>query len=231
MGAGRARAALVGLEQSGAQGEEGQGRGAAQQGAVCNGPQDTHAARTSRSARNLALCECARARRRLFFPPALAIISASRRRSRATWERQMSTWQVVTLLSLPALAAAAWGAGSAAEAGPVAPPNVTLTLLGAAAAQIGARCLDGSPGGLYIDVGAEAGKWIVFTQGGGWCSSPEACLQRANTSLGSTTFLPRHSTTIMADGNGYLSNDPSINPIMYNWTRVYMRALGASACA
>ncbi len=130
-----------------------------------------------------------------------------------------------------ALAAVASGA---ALGGPVQPPNVSLVLLGAAARSAGAVCLDGSPGGLYIDVGAEAGRWVVFQEGGGWCSSAEACLQRANSTLGSTTALPRHSTAIMADGNGYLSNDPSINPIMYNWTRVYMRALEKSpglACA
>ena len=49
------------------------------------------------------------------------------------------------------------------------------------AALTGAVCLDGSPGGGYIRRG-DPDKWVVFHQGGGWCSSDAGCAQRANCS-------------------------------------------------
>lgn len=49
------------------------------------------------------------------------------------------------------------------------------------AAKRGARCLDGSPGGGYIRRGNPK-KWIIFHQGGGWCTSDASCAQRANCS-------------------------------------------------
>ena len=85
------------------------------------------------------------------------------------------------------------------------PPPASLgiwskVLLTDAVAQSGARCLDGSPGsspgGYYVRThnakgeAADPKKWIVFMQGGGWCSSDENCAERAfgaNNSLGSST--------------------------------------------
>ena len=57
------------------------------------------------------------------------------------------------------------------------------------AAKSGAVCLDGSPGGFYLRRGS-ANKWIVFHEGGGWCGSPNNCLDRAGTSLGSSKSWP-----------------------------------------
>ena len=57
------------------------------------------------------------------------------------------------------------------------------------AAKSGAVCLDGSPGGFYLRRGS-ANKWIVFHQGGGWCGSPDNCLERAGTNLGSSKNWP-----------------------------------------
>ena len=62
-----------------------------------------------------------------------------------------------------------------------------------AVAKSGARCLDGSPGGYYLRTHnakgqkADPNKWIVFMQGGGWCSSDADCAGRAGTALGSST--------------------------------------------
>ena len=58
----------------------------------------------------------------------------------------------------------------------------------------GAVCLDGSPGGYYIrqplrKSGADDPTgWVVFHQGGGWCSSDESCFERSHTGLGSSKF-------------------------------------------
>jgi len=59
-------------------------------------------------------------------------------------------------------------------------PGFTKFLL-TDAAKTGAVCLDGSPGGGYIRKG-DPKKWIVFHQGGGWCTSDENCAARANCS-------------------------------------------------
>mmetsp|Transcript_55505 Transcript_55505/g.130988 ORF Transcript_55505/g.130988 Transcript_55505/m.130988 type:complete len:373 (+) Transcript_55505:1-1119(+) len=53
------------------------------------------------------------------------------------------------------------------------------------AAKNGAVCLDGSPGGFYIRRG-DPTKWVVFHQGGGWCSSDDNCYDRSLTTLGSS---------------------------------------------
>ena len=58
----------------------------------------------------------------------------------------------------------------------------------------GAVCLDGSPGGYYIrqplrKSGADDPTgWVVFHQGGGWCTSDEGCFERSHTGLGSSKF-------------------------------------------
>jgi len=46
-----------------------------------------------------------------------------------------------------------------------------------AAAGKGAVCLDGSPGGYYLKRG-DPKRWILFMQGGGWCTSTEGCTAR-----------------------------------------------------
>eukprot|EP01050_Picozoa_sp_SAG11_P038881 SAG11_NODE_16088_length_557_cov_0.792576_1_plen_103_part_10 len=69
----------------------------------------------------------------------------------------------------------------------------TKVLLADAVSKSGARCLDGTPGGYYIRTHnakgekADPQRWIVFMQGGGWCSSDENCAERAGSSLGSST--------------------------------------------
>ena len=56
------------------------------------------------------------------------------------------------------------------------------------------KCRDGSPGGYYLRTHntkgepADPKKWIIFAQGGGWCSSDENCAERARSKLGSSKF-------------------------------------------
>lgn len=61
------------------------------------------------------------------------------------------------------------------------------------AAAKGAVCLDGTPGAFYIrttnangTAPANAKKWVIFMEGGGWTSSDEASVGRSKTSLGSS---------------------------------------------
>jgi hypothetical protein len=95
------------------------------------------------------------------------------------------------------LAAAATAATAAAAAAAPPPPGSLGTwskvLLTDAVAKSGARCLDGSPGGYYMRThnakgeAADPKKWVVFMQGGGWCSSDESCAERSAGKLGSST--------------------------------------------
>lgn len=76
-----------------------------------------------------------------------------------------------------------------------------------------ARCLDGSPG-VYLHWPARkaefSNKWIVWLQGGGICSTPEACIERSKTPLGTSTFVP---PTAPGSGlHGALSRNCTINP-------------------
>ena len=94
---------------------------------------------------------------------------------------------------LAALLSSALPAAAASDSAAPPPPGSLGTwskvLLTDAVAKSGARCLDGSPGGYYIRThnakgdAADPKKWIVFMQGGGWCSSDENCAERAATAV------------------------------------------------
>lgn len=95
-----------------------------------------------------------------------------------------------------------------------------------------AKCLDGTQGGFYIaaGTGANASRWMVHTQGGGWCTSDADCLGRSKTPLGSSsgwaaTGCPSGTAPpCYADGgsNGMLSNHSGVNPDLWGWTKVFM---------
>lgn len=101
----------------------------------------------------------------------------------------------------------------------------TRVLLTQAVQEHGAMCLDGSPAALYLRPGSGTGllKWFIHHQGGGWCESLDLCLDRSRqsgaTSLGSSKGYP---PTAPLPG-GYLSQDPTVNPMMYNWNVAYLR--------
>ena len=83
----------------------------------------------------------------------------------------------------------------------------------------GARCLDGSPPVYYIQQNSEKNKWFIFHEGGGLCKSTEDCYVRSKQRLGSTTQDP---DTIQKT-DAYFSINQTINPMMYNWNKVYIR--------
>ena len=68
----------------------------------------------------------------------------------------------------------------------------------------GATCLDGSPYGFYFMDGLPNKRepktmrfnesWVLYLEGGGWCSSPEDCALRAETKSGSSVGWPRNGT-------------------------------------
>jgi hypothetical protein len=101
----------------------------------------------------------------------------------------------------------------------VPPPNTAfIVYLTDAAASQGAVCLDGSPAAYYIRKEAEKEKFYIFQQGGGWCNSDDDCLGRSHTPLGSS----KGYAATMDLGAGYMSNDPALSPMMWNWTKLYL---------
>ena len=107
-----------------------------------------------------------------------------------------------------------------AAGAPPPPDTAELALLTDAASTQGAVFLDGSPAARYI-VRGDPARWLIYQQGGGWCSSMPDCAARANSTLGSSKTYALRSTTVMQE-QAYLSNDPAANPLFHNFTRVYL---------
>jgi hypothetical protein len=128
------------------------------------------------------------------------------------------------LLSAAALATASGSAAAAAAAS--APTQVFhVTFLTEAAARDGAVCLDGSPAAYYFFQGAKSTSYYIHQEGGGWCNSDEDCLSRSKTALGSSKS---YAATI-SQTTGYFSPDPAINPLMHDWSKIYLPYCGACA--
>ena len=58
----------------------------------------------------------------------------------------------------------------------------------------------------------------MHMEGGGWCYIEDDCVGRSRTSLGSSKTWGD-----TANFNGFLSDDPQLNPLFYNWTVVFLK--------
>jgi len=89
------------------------------------------------------------------------------------------------------------------------------------------KCLDGTSPAYYIRPGAEGEKFYVHHEGGGWCYNEADCVSRSQGDLGSSQYYAASTTNPQGDDgtspSGYLSADPSSNPLMHNWTSVYLK--------
>jgi hypothetical protein len=98
-----------------------------------------------------------------------------------------------------------------------------LVLLHGAVEAHGARCLDGSPAGFYIERGSDATRFVVHLQGGGWCINASDCRNRAGTHLGSSVNYSSIKDDVLSDGaHGLLSNSSEVNPVFANATKVWV---------
>lgn len=82
-----------------------------------------------------------------------------------------------------------------------------------------AVCLDGTQGGVYFQpgFGADANKWMIYFQGGGWCYSEADCVGRSKTNLGSSkNWAPTGSM------GGMLSSNNVSNPYFAGWSKVWL---------
>jgi len=84
-----------------------------------------------------------------------------------------------------------------------------------------ARCLDGSAGRYYFRSGSGDGKtkFLIFAEGGGFCTSDSDCAQRAKTHLGSTMNDPDE----MQLSHPFFSQSKQDNPLLWNWNLVFVR--------
>ncbi|CAI7732306.1 unnamed protein product [Closterium sp. NIES-53] len=108
------------------------------------------------------------------------------------------------------------------------PASLRLVKLGGSAQD--PKCLDGSPPAYFLRDGYGSGvnNWLVYLQGGAWCTSKAECAQRATTPLGSSKFWPEPSSAsfvrVMRNLNsqftGLLSSSEVQNPDYYNWNTV-----------
>ncbi|KMZ72025.1 pectin acetylesterase, family CE13 [Zostera marina] len=103
--------------------------------------------------------------------------------------------------------------------------GVDITYL-ESAVTTGAVCLDGSPPAYHFSAGFDRGvdNWLVFLEGGGWCATPNSCLDRKNTRLGSSKYM---ATSLSF--SGILSKNPHSNPNFFNWNKVKVRYCDGSS--
>jgi hypothetical protein len=102
----------------------------------------------------------------------------------------------------------------------------------------GALCLDGSKYQFYLQDGFDEGKWkfLLFFEGGGWCSKKvynstlESCLKRMQTFLGSSSNSFSNKFTnffgkfvLLKRISNYLSQDRQLNPDFYNWNKIIIK--------
>lgn len=100
-----------------------------------------------------------------------------------------------------------------------------------------ARCLDGSYGAFWFHSGSGSGlsNYIVYLQGGGWCTTENECLGRSLDkgfdSLGSSNAWRNADCNNLQDWSqpcnsigyqGLSSSDPAINPVSHNWNKIFV---------
>ena len=102
-----------------------------------------------------------------------------------------------------------------------------------------AKCLDGTQGAFYMSrgVGSGANSWLIFQEGKAWCLSPEQCLSRTKATDGRGGWLSSNGACLpptlsrrgaedyppyghLVNNSRQLSDDPLVNPTMWNWNVV-----------
>jgi hypothetical protein len=97
----------------------------------------------------------------------------------------------------------------------------------------GAVCLDGTPGGFYMEdsaTDADPTQWQIAFAGGGWCYSDDECEYRAShLDTGSSKTWPAELPG--APAGGTFSANCTINPAFCRMTRVYVKYCDGSSFA
>ncbi|CAE8675217.1 unnamed protein product [Polarella glacialis] len=93
--------------------------------------------------------------------------------------------------------------------------------LGPDAGYAEALCLDGGPGRYYFRSGHGSGasKFLIFFEGGSFCSSDLDCAERSGGYLGST----KNDSATMTLDYPFFATAQTESPLMWNWNHVYVR--------
>ena len=82
--------------------------------------------------------------------------------------------------------------------------------------------MDGTPPGYYVQIGAEATKFVLLLEGGGECTDQDSCDYRLNSSLSSSDYFVPSRTLDDPDYYFLVDANAERNPDLANWTRVYV---------
>ena len=112
-------------------------------------------------------------------------------------------------------------ATSAASAPTLSPSTLTQHVV-KDAAQRQAVCNDGSPAVYYFKRGSgtDAAHWLIFFQGGGWCSSDRTCTYRWGAQR---SLMTSHGAPSTFEAGGIFSTSAQENPDFLNFTQVYIK--------
>ena len=100
--------------------------------------------------------------------------------------------------------------------------TLTLRLLtDPVSASMGAKCLDGTPGGYYFrkGVGQSVDRFLLILVGSGWCTSLESCKARAATAVGSSSDWES-----IVHGYGMANASSTGNRDFFDWSVAYVAA-------
>ncbi len=111
---------------------------------------------------------------------------------------------------------------TSAASAPVSFPSMLIKRVVKNAVQRQAVCNDGTPAVYYFKrgSGADAAHWLIFFQGGGWCSSEPTCTRRWSTQHYLMTSQGAPSTF---EPGGIFSTSAQENPDFVNFTQVYIK--------
>jgi hypothetical protein len=111
---------------------------------------------------------------------------------------------------------------SAASAPVVSFPSTLTKHVVKDAVQRQAVCNDGTPAVYYFKrgSGADAAHWLIFFQGGGWCSSEPTCTRRWSTQR---TLMTSQGAPSTFEPGGIFSTSAQENPDFVNFTQVYVK--------
>eukprot|EP01137_Pigoraptor_chileana_P023260 Opistho-2@89252 len=102
------------------------------------------------------------------------------------------------------------------RAEPAADENMVLVENPLAVASM-SKCLDGTTHKYYVDLHPGSTKWIILLEPGGVCFGPTDCIERANSSLGSSNFFSDSFKGLFT-----MSDDATINPDFHNWNKIFV---------
>eukprot|EP01084_Bolivina_argentea_P137342 241866_1 len=85
--------------------------------------------------------------------------------------------------------------------------------------EAGSQCLDGTPAGFYYSLppSGSSNLWVIYLKGGGACHDEKSCMQRANSSLGSSNYWQ----DTYNPGKSVNSDEASVNPYFYQAHQVF----------